>query len=55
MLRGFIERESSFLTVSLYGKRERERKRERKREREIVRRSPRCNFLTVSLYDIMIQ
>ena len=47
MLRGFIERESSFLTVSLYGKRERER------EREIVRRSPRCNFLTVSLYDIM--
>ena len=28
MLRGFIERESSFLTVSLYGKRERERERE---------------------------
>ena len=51
MLRGFIERESSFLTVSLYDKRE----REREREREIVRRSPRCNFLTVSLYDIMIQ
>ena len=24
MLRGFIERESSFLTVSLYGKRERD-------------------------------
>ena len=58
----------SFLTVSLYGKREREREREREssfltvslydkreREREIVRRSPRCNFLTVSLYDIMIQ
>ena len=31
------------------------REREREREREIVRRSPRCNFLTVSLYDIMIQ
>ena len=56
----------SFLTVSLYGKRERERERERavflqflfmmrEREREIVRCSPRCNFLTVSLYDIMIQ
>ena len=58
----------SFLTVSLYGKRERESERERERavflqflfmirerEREIVRRSPRCNFLTVSLYEFMIQ
>ena len=52
----------SFLTVSLYGKRERERESSfltvslyDEREREIVRRSPRCNFLTVSLYDIMIQ
>ena len=41
----------SFLTVSLYGTRERERERERERKKKaVVRRLPRCYFLTVSLY-----
>ena len=50
MLRGFIERESSFLTVSLYGKRERGRERERD-----CQEFAKVQFSYSSLYDIMIQ